>query len=54
MNPADAVKMMVKVPLDVRRYLEEKTAYNITSMTAEIVRSVRDRMAREQREQAVR
>jgi hypothetical protein len=54
MNQAEAMKMMVKVPPDVRQYLEETAAYNITSMTAEIVRSVRDRMAREQREKAVR
>ena len=40
--------MTVKVPLDVRRKLGEWAAVNLTSMTAEITKSVRDHMQREQ------
>jgi hypothetical protein len=37
------------MPADVVEWLQQKAAHNITSMTAEIVRAVRDRMAQEGR-----
>jgi hypothetical protein len=48
MNRAQATRMGVNLPEDVRQQLEAWATYNVTSMTAEIVRSVRDRAEREQ------
>jgi hypothetical protein len=48
----DVTLMSVKVPSDVRRALEKWAAFNVSSMTAEFIRSVRERMGREQRENA--
>ena len=54
MNQAQDVMMMtVKVPSDVRKKLEEWAAFNVSSMTAELIRSVRDRAEREQEKVAV-
>jgi predicted transcriptional regulator len=39
--------MTVKVPSDVRKKLEEWAAFNVSSMMAELIRSVRDRAERE-------
>jgi len=38
---------LVKLPHDVRRWLEAKSSYNQTPMTAEILRALRERMERE-------
>jgi hypothetical protein len=40
--------MNVKMPADVRRKLEQWATDNVSSMTAEVVRSVRFRAEREQ------
>ncbi|MBR0910822.1 Arc family DNA-binding protein [Bradyrhizobium sp. 521_C7_N1_3] len=52
----DMTTLTLKVPGDVREKLKAWATHNVTSMTAELVRSVRERMAREraEREQAVR
>jgi hypothetical protein len=52
MNQAQAAKMTVKIPDDVRQFLEAQAAENVTSMTAEMVRSVRERKARDERKAA--
>lgn len=52
MNQAQAAKMTVKVPPDVRQWLEAQAAYHVTSMTAEVIRVIRDRMARDQQKVA--
>ena len=55
MNQAQtAIVMSVKIPEDARQYLEAQAAHNVSSMTAEIVKSIRERMAREQRQKAAR
>jgi hypothetical protein len=42
--------MSMKIPADVREKLQEWARHNVSSMTAEMIRSVRDRAAREQRD----
>jgi hypothetical protein len=49
MNRAQAPKTTVRMPPDVVEWLQQRAAHNITSVTAEIVRVVRDRMAQEGR-----
>jgi predicted transcriptional regulator len=52
-NQAQGVSLMtVKVPSDVRRKLEEWAKFNVSSMNAELIRAVRERAEREQREKA--
>jgi hypothetical protein len=46
--------MHVKISHDARELLEKWSTQNLTNMTAEIVRSIRERDAREQREQRAR
>jgi hypothetical protein len=54
-NQAQDVTMMsVKTPLDVRKQLEQWAAFNVSSMTAEMIRSVRFRVEREQQDKAAR
>jgi hypothetical protein len=50
----DVALMTVKVPCDVRKKLEEWAAFNVSSMTAELIRSARERAEREQLEKAER
>jgi hypothetical protein len=50
----DVMLMTMKAPRDVRERLEHWASENLTSMNAELVRSVRERAEREQREKAVR
>ncbi len=50
MNQAKAPKITVPTPPDVRKQLEQWAAFNVSSMTAELIRSVRSR-ARAEREQ---
>jgi hypothetical protein len=50
---AKITRLLVRVPPDAREWLKAKATRNVSSMAAEIIRSVRDRMEREQREKAV-
>jgi hypothetical protein len=51
-NKTDLQQMMtMRVPLDVRERLAVWAAHNASSMRAEVVRSCRERMEREKREQ---
>jgi hypothetical protein len=51
LNKARNVSVInVKVPPDVRKKLEEWAADNLTSMTAEFIRSARERATREAQE----
>jgi hypothetical protein len=52
MNRAQAPKTTMRMPPDVVEWLQQRAAHNITSVTAEIVRVVRERMARERAESA--
>jgi hypothetical protein len=47
MNRAKAPKTTMRLPPDVSEWLRDPAANNVSSMTAEIVRVVRDRMAQE-------
>jgi hypothetical protein len=44
---ADSKRVLVTVPLDVRKWLEQRARYNGSTLSAEAVRSMRDRMERE-------
>lgn len=45
MCPSDEFhKMSIRVPLDVKEWLETQTLRNASSLASEIVRAVRDRM----------
>jgi len=44
---ASSKRVLVTVPLDVREYLEERARYHGGTLSAEAVRSVRERMERE-------
>lgn len=46
----ESVVISVRVPLDVKTWLAAQAKRNISSQTAEIIRTLRDRMQREQRE----
>lgn len=51
----DTVMTTLKIATDVREKLQEWARYNLSSMTAELNRSVRERAEREQQaEKAVR
>jgi hypothetical protein len=53
MHKAKGVSIMnMKFPPDVREKLLEWAELNVSSMNAETVRSIRERIAREKREQA--
>jgi hypothetical protein len=53
-NKAQSVSIVnMKFPADVREKLLEWAADNVSSMNAETVRSIRERIAREKREKAV-
>jgi len=54
-NKAQGVSIVnMKFPADVREKLLEWAADNVSSMNAETVRCIRERIAREQREKAAR
>lgn len=54
MNQAQDTSMLtIKVASDVRQKLQEWAARNLSSMTTELNRSVRERAEREQAEKAV-
>jgi hypothetical protein len=54
MNQPQVVKMLIKLPGDVREWLEGQAARNISSMNAEVVRSLRDRMDQDEQRKAAR
>lgn len=39
--------IMVRLPIEMKRWLEERAAVDFTSQNAEVVRSIRERIARE-------
>jgi len=43
----DTTRVLVTIPLDVKNYLMERARYNGASQSAEIVRSIRERMERD-------
>jgi len=44
---ADSKRVLVTIPIDVRQWLEDRARYNGSTISAEAVRSMRDRMERE-------
>jgi hypothetical protein len=44
---ADSKRVLVTVPRDVREWLEERARYHGGTLSAEVVRSTRERMERE-------
>ena len=44
---ASTKRVLVSMPFDVRQWLEGRARYHGGTMTAEVVRSVRERMERE-------
>jgi len=44
---ADSKRVLVTIPIDVRQWLEERARYNGSTISAEAVRSMRDRVERE-------
>jgi hypothetical protein len=44
MNRAQAPKTTVRLPADVSAWLRDRAAHAVTSVTAEIIRVVRERM----------
>jgi hypothetical protein len=46
-------RLLIRVPQDAREWLKAKAAHNVSSMAAEAVRSIRERMEAE-REKAAR
>jgi hypothetical protein len=44
---ADSKRVLVTIPIDVREWLEERAKYNGSTISAEVVRSIRGRMERE-------
>ena len=44
---ADSKRVLVTVPLDVRQWLEDRARYHGGTISAEVVRSARERMERE-------
>jgi Arc-like DNA binding domain len=53
MNSRDLPKIVVRLPRDIKDWLVEQAADNAGSQTSEIVRAVRERMARCQSDSAV-
>jgi hypothetical protein len=47
-------RLLIRVPKDAREWLKAKAAHNVSSMAAEVIRSIRDRMDAEQREKVAR
>jgi hypothetical protein len=49
MSDRKAEKLLVRMPPDVRRWLEDEAARNLSPMTCIVVQSLRMRMEAEQR-----
>jgi hypothetical protein len=43
---ADSTRVLVTIPKDVRQWLDERAHYNGATLSAEVTRSLRDRMER--------
>ena len=43
----DLPRLMVRLPLDIKKWLAQQARRNASSQTSEIVRSLRERMERE-------
>jgi hypothetical protein len=44
---ADSTRVLITVPKDVREWSEERARYNGATISAEVTRSLRERMERE-------
>jgi predicted transcriptional regulator len=51
MNGAKAPQTAIRLPDDVRQWLKDQAIYNCTSLSAEAIRAIRERMALEERRQ---
>jgi hypothetical protein len=49
MNRAQAPKTTIRLPADVSEWLRDRAKHSVTSVTAEIIRVVRDSMAHDRR-----
>jgi hypothetical protein len=49
MNNAQAPKTTLRIPTDVTAWLKLRAEHNISSVTAEVVRVIRDRMHQDRR-----
>jgi hypothetical protein len=45
--------LLIHPDLALKRWIEQRAAYNFTSQSSEVVRILREKMAQEQREKAV-
>jgi hypothetical protein len=52
MNKSDAQRVLVRLPEDVKAFLDREAERNFASRNSEIIRSIRVRMETEQRERA--
>jgi hypothetical protein len=50
-NGQEHTKMLVRMPRDIRQWIEHEAELNASPMTSEIVRALRSAMAARQREQ---
>jgi hypothetical protein len=48
MNESETTQLVIKMPPDVRAFIVAQAKRNVSSQRAEIVRSVRERMEREE------
>jgi hypothetical protein len=46
------VNMLLRVPVDVKTWLEQQASRTLSSQNSEVIRSIRARMESEQRERA--
>jgi hypothetical protein len=53
MNAVDSRRVLVTIPVEVKDWLQERAKYHGGSLSAEVVRSARERMEREARDKAV-
>jgi hypothetical protein len=44
---ADTKRVLITMPGEVREYLQERAAYNGSSLSAEVVRNAREKMEKE-------
>jgi hypothetical protein len=49
MGEAQSVKMMIRLPGDVKEWLQRQAAHNLSPQNTEIVRALREKMQAEQR-----
>jgi hypothetical protein len=51
-NKAETKAVLLRLPLDVKAWIEQEAARTLASQNSEIIRSIRARMDTEQRERA--